>query len=296
MFSSQRTLGLALGLVGVIIFGGTLPVTRLVVQHIDPWFLTAARATIGGVAALIVLLVFRRPMPRGQFGSFATLTLCLVLGFPVLSALALTTVPSAHGGVVLALLPLATAAAAVLVAGERPSPAFWFFAVLGSAIVIVFALRDSALTIVAGDIFLLLSIIVTAPGYALSGRMARTMPGWEVISWALVLGLPFALPAMIWLWPDNAADVPLPAWLGLLYVALMSQYAGFWAWNAGLAMGGVARVGQVQLLQPFVTFVLAALIVGEAIHWELVAFALAVVVVVALGRRAAVQGPPPPGG
>jgi drug/metabolite transporter (DMT)-like permease len=296
MLQSNRFLGLALGVLGVVIFGGTLPATRIVVAHLDPWFLTAARAAIAGLVALAVLLLLRRTIPRGHLGAFATLTLCLVLGFPALSALALTTVPSAHGGVILALLPLATAAAAVVFAGERPSPAFWGFAVLGSAIVLAFALRDSELHIVAGDVYLLLSVVVAAVGYAISGRLSRIMPGWEVISWALVFGLPFALPAMIWLWPHDAGNVPQSAWLGLLYVALMSQYAGFWAWNVALALGGVARVGQLQLLQPFVTFVLAALIVGETIHWEMVAFALAVVAVVALGRRAAVKGPPSPAG
>ncbi len=296
MILSNRTLGLALGLLAVIIFGGSLPATRLAVVDLDPWFVTAARAAIAGLAALAVLALLRRRIPRDHLGAFATLTLCLVLGFPALSALALTTVPSAHGGVILALLPLATAAAAVIFAGERPSPAFWVFAVLGSAIVLVFALRDSELKVVAGDIYLVLSVIVAAIGYAISGRLARIMPGWEVISWALVFGLPFALPAMIWLSPQNAASVPLPAWLGVLYVATMSQYAGFWAWNAALAMGGVARVGQVQLLQPFVTFVIAALIVGETIHGEMIAFAIAVVVVVALGRRATVRGPPAPAG
>ncbi|MCR4282922.1 MAG: DMT family transporter, partial [Bauldia sp.] len=255
---------------------------------LDPMFVTAARAAISGLAGLGVLVFLRRPIPRGHGGAFATLTLCLVLGFPALSTVALTTVPSAHGGVILALLPLATAAAAVVFAGERPSPAFWFFAVVGSAIVLVFALRDSQVAVVAGDIYLVLSVVAAAIGYAISGRLARIMPGWEVITWVVVCGLPFALPAMVWLWPRDAASVPLSAWLGVLYISLMAQYAGFWAWNAALAIGGVARVGQIQLLQPFVTFVLAALFLGETIDGEMIGFALAVVVVVALGRRAAI--------
>jgi drug/metabolite transporter (DMT)-like permease len=206
------------------------------------------------------------------------------------------TVPSAHGGIVLALLPLATAAAAVIFAGERPFPAFWLFAALGSAIVLAYALHESHLQIVAGDIYLLLSVVVAAIGYAISGRLARTLPGWEVISWALVFGLPVTIGATILFWPHDLAAVPLPAWLGVAYVAVMSQYVGFWAWNAALAMGGVARISQVQLLQPFVTFVLSALVLGETISPEMIGFALAVVAVVALGRRAAVKGPLPPEG
>ena len=288
MIRSSHFLGLVLGLVGVVIFGGSLPAARAAVTYLDPWFVTAARAAISGLAGLAVLVFLRRPIPRGHGTAFATLTICLVLGFPILSAIALTTVPSAHGGVILALLPLATAAAAVVFAGERPSPAFWFFAVIGSAIVLAFALRNSQLAVVAGDIYLGLSVIAAAIGYGISGRLARIMPGWEVISWVVVCGLPVALPAMIWLWPDNAASVPLSAWLGVLYVALMAQYAGFWAWNAALGMGGVARVGQVQLLQPFVTFLLAALFLGESIDIEMIGFAIAVVVIVALGRQAAI--------
>jgi drug/metabolite transporter (DMT)-like permease len=296
MPSSNRYLGLALGFLGVVIFGGTFPATRLAVAHVDPWFMTAIRAAIAGVLAALGLILFRRPLPRAHIGAFATLTLCVVIGFPALSALALTTVPSAHGGVVLALLPLATAAAAVIFAGERPSPVFWLFAVLGSAIVLVYALRESHLQIVAGDIYLLLSVVVAAVGYAVSGRLSRLMPGWEVISWALVLGLPFALVATVVLWPHDVSAVPLSSWLGIAYVAAMSQYAGFWAWNTALALGGVARISQIQLLQPFVTFVLSAIVLGETISAEMIVFAVAVVLVVALGRRAAIKGPPAPAG
>ena len=285
---SRRSLGLVFGLTGVTIFGGSFPATRLAVADLDPWFVTAARAAIGGLLALAAVAALRRRLPREHIGPLLVVALCVVLGFPILSAIALTTVPAAHGGVILALLPLATAAAAVIFAGERPSPLFWVFAALGSAIVLVFALRESNLTLVAGDIYLLLSVAAAAIGYAISGRLTRALPGWEVISWALVLTLPVSLAATLLLWPSNVADVSVPAWLGLAYVGAMSQYIGFWAWNAALAIGGVARVGQLQLLQPFVTFALSALVLSETITPETIAFALAVVVVVAIGRRAVV--------
>ena len=280
-------LGLALGLLGVIIFGGSLPGTALAVASLDPWFVTAARAAFAGLAALAILIVLRRRPPWAHFGALLTVMLCLVLGYPALAAIALTTVPSAHGGVILALLPLATAAAAVVFGGERPSRVFWLFAVLGSALVIAFVLRDG-FAIVAGDAYLLIVVAIGGVGYAISGALSRHMHGWEVISWALVIGLPVALPAAVILWPHDMAAVPESSWLGLAYITVMVQYVGFWAWNAGLALGGIARVSQVQLLQPFVTFVLAAIFLGEHIDASMIGFAIAVVAVVALGRRAAV--------
>ncbi len=294
MLQPSRFAGLALGLTGVVIFGGTFPATRIAVMSIDPWFATVSRAAIAGILSAVMLILFRRPLPRAYVREFAALTVCIVFGFAGLSSLALTTVPSAHGGIILALLPLATAAAAVIFAGERPSPVFWVFAVLGSAVVLAYALHESGLRIVPGDILLLASVVVGAIGYAISGRLSRVMPGWEVISWALVFGLPFALVATAWLWPHDLSHVPLGAWIGLAYIGVMSQYVGFWAWNAALAIGGVARVSQVQLLQPFVTFVLAALVLGEAISTEMIVFALLVAAIVAFGRRAAIAGPAVP--
>jgi len=288
MQRSDQTLGLALGLLGVIIFGGSLPATRLAVSGgLDPLFMTAARAALAGLAAVAVLVVMRRRPPWPHFRLLFVAMLCLAILFPGLAAFALTTVPAAHGGVILALLPLATAAAAFAFAGERPSLKFWLFAVLGSALVVAFALRDG-IVVVTGDAYLFLVVIVGGVGYAVSGRLAREMPGWEVISWALVICLPVSLPAAVLLWPHDIDAVETSAWLGLAYSAMMVQYVGFWAWNAGLAIGGVARVGQVQLLQPFVTFVLAAIFLSERIDIVMVGFAIAVVTVVALGRRAAV--------
>ncbi len=288
MHRTNVSLGLALGLLGVIIFGGSLPATRISVAGLDPLFVTAARAAFAGLTALAALIVMRRRPPWTDVRPLFVCTFSLVLIFPLLSALALKTVPSAHGGVILALLPLTTAAAAFIFAGERPSPLFWLFAVLGSALVLAFVLRNGAVAIVAGDALLLVTVVIAAVGYAISGRLARHIPAWEVISWALVIGLPVALPAVFLLWPRDASAVPVSSWIALAYSTVMVQYVGYWAWNAGMALGGVARVGQMQLLQPFVTFVLAAIFLGERIDATMIGFAVAVVAVVALGRRAAI--------
>lgn len=296
MRPQNPSLGLLLGLIGVVMFGGSLPATRAAVAGLDPWFTTLARATIGGALAFACLAVVRPPFPKAHVGRIALIAFCLVIGFPVMMAIASQTVPAAHGGVILGLLPLATAIAAVPIAGERPSAYFWFLSILGAALVATFALRDGDIAIVTGDVYLALSVVLTGIGYTLSGTLARIIAGWAVIAWALVLTLPVAVVGTIALWPPDVAAVPASAWLGLIYVGVFSQFVGFAFWNVALAMGGVARVGQLQLVQPFVTIGLAALMLGETVDAETIVFAIAIVVVVALGRRAAISQRPMPVG
>ena len=291
MMSSRDKLGLMLGVIGVTIFAGSLPATRIAVATLDPWFLTAARAAIAGIASVIVLVVLRRPLPpRDTWLPLVVIAFAIVLGFPIFSAIAMVTVPAAHGAVVIGILPLATSAAAVLLAGERPSTGFWMAGAAGTAIVVLFAFRHGAGGAMAvGDLVLLAAIGSAAVGYTLSGRLTRTMPGWEVISWACAISLPVAAVATWVLWPANIAAVPNEAWWSLAFVGLFSQFIAFFAWNAGLAMGGIARVGQVQLLQPFISVALASVVNNEAIGAETILFAAAVVATVMIGRRMPIQ-------
>jgi drug/metabolite transporter (DMT)-like permease len=194
-------------------------------------------------------------------------------------------VDASHGGVVLGVLPIATALVAVAITHERPGPLFWIASVAGAALVIAFSLRQGGGTFSAGDLLLFGAVAVSAIGYAFSGRLTSHMPGWEVISWILVIGLPLSIPAAALTMPQDAGQIALKPWLGLLYVALFSQWIGFFAWNAGLAMGGIARVSQVQLLQPFVTFALASFFNDETITLQILLFAAAVVVTVAISTR-----------
>jgi len=283
----REKLGLALGFAGVALFGGTLPATRLTVAFIDPLFLSAARATIAGLAGLALLAVTRKPLPpRALWGELVLAGLCTIVGFPVLMALAMVNVPAAHGGVVLGIMPLATVATAALIAHERPSLGFWLASLAGAAIVVVFVLSDTDTRGVAlGDLFLLGTIVAGAFGYTLSGRLSRKLPGWEVISWQVALFLPASALAALLLWPRGLADVPLPAWAGLGYVSLVSQFFAFFVFNAAMAMGGVARVGQLMLLQPFVIVALAAPVNGEPVRLSTLAFAAAVVGTVLIGQR-----------
>jgi len=291
---SRTRLGLLLGLIGVAVFGGTLPATRLAVSAIDPMALTAMRTAIAGICSLVLLLVLRRPLPpRRLWPQIAVAMLGVAVLFPLLMSMGMKTVDASHGGVVLGFLPIATALVAVAITHERPKPLFWIASVIGAGLVIAFALRQGGGTFSTGDLLLFASVAVSAIGYGFSGRLTASMPGWEVISWILVLALPISLPAAALTMPHDLAAIPLKPWLGLLYVALFSQWIGFFAWNAGMAMGGIARVSQVQLLQPFITFALAALFNDETITLSIVLFAAAVVVTVAISARTRGSKPAP---
>ena len=291
MLRSRESLGLVFGLVAVVLFGGSLPATRIAVLDLDPWLVTAARALVAGIVGLSIVVVARVAFPRAYLGRLVAVAACLVIGFPAALALAVVTVPASHGSVVLALLPLATTLGAVVFAGERPSLRFWLLTLAGGALVTVFALRDGDVAIVIGDLFLVAGVLVCGSGYAIAAMLSRSLPGWQVITWAVVLSLPVALPATLILWPADAGAVPAAAWAGVAYGGIVSQFIAYAIWNAALAWGGVARIGQLQLLQPFVTFLIAAPLLGERIDAATVFFAVAVAVVVALGRRAAVARP-----
>ena len=293
MTLSKEHIGALLGLVGVIIFSATLPVTRMALDGFDVVTVTAGRAALAGVLALVLLIAMRRPVPTRYLGRLALVALCLTVGFPGFTALAMKTVASAHGAVVLGILPLATAIAATLVAGERPSIAFFAVALTGAGLVTLFTvLAAGGIDIGIGDVALFAAAAAAALGYALSGTVARVMPGWEVICWVVVIALPFSLAVTLFGAGDQFTTAPAHALAAFVYLGVMSQLVGFFFWNAGLAIGGVAKVGQIQLLQTFFTIGFAALLLGEAIDGFTIGFAVLVAAVVILGRKTRVTGPP----
>ena len=282
----RERLGLSLGFVGMVIFGGTLPATRIAVSAIDPIALTSLRTAIAGLCSLVLLVVLRRPLPpRALWPQLVIAMLCVAILFPYLMSLGVQTVDASHGGVVFGIMPIATALVAVMITHERPRPLFWIASFAGAALVIAFALRQGGGALSTGDLLLFAAVVVSGIGYAFSGRLTSQMPGWEVISWVLVIALPVSIPASALTMPDDVSHIALKPWLGLLYVALFSQWIGFFAWNAGMAMGGIARVAQMQLLQPFVTFALAAYFNGETITPQILLFAAGVVITVAISTR-----------
>lgn len=286
---SRETTGLALGTLGVVIFGGTLPATRIALTIFSPWFVTHGRAALASLAAAILLFIMRKRLPKGDMPALFLAGLLLVFGFPIFSSLALQTVPASHGGVVLGILPLTTSIFAAVIGGERPSVLFWICGVAGAALIVAFAIRDSGMQLSTGDLFLFLAAVSASLGYVVSGKLARHMPGWEVICWSLILTAPISIPAALWSWhPEYAAASP-DAGLAFLYLGFGSMFLGFFAWNVGLGMGGIARVSQVQLLQTFVTLAISAFLLDEHVSGETVLFALGVVAIVALGRRTRVS-------
>lgn len=275
------------GFLGVLIFSGSLPATRAAVVGLDPLFVTVARGAVAGLLAAALLLLFRQRRPaRGDIASLAIVALGVVVGFPLLTGFALRSMTSAHSIVFIGLLPLVTALFGVLRGGERPQRAFWVFSGLGAALVAGFALaQGGGGGSASGDLLMIAAIIVCGLGYAEGARLARKLGGWQVISWALVLALPLMLPLALAGLPASFAAVDGSAWVGLAYVSLFSMLIGFIFWYRGLAQGGIAAVGQLQLLQPFFAFGLAAALLHEPVGWPMLLASLGVVGCVALAKR-----------
>jgi drug/metabolite transporter (DMT)-like permease len=290
----RETQGMLLGLIGVMIFSLTLPMTRIVVAEFSPLLNGLGRALAASVPAAVLLAVRREKLPTWpQIKSLAVVSLGVIVAFPVFSAWAMKSVPASHGAVVNGLQPLCVAIYAAWLSHERPSKAFWASAIAGSAIVVAFALQAGGGAFQAGDLLMLVAVGIGALGYAEGARLARQIGGWQVICWALVVSAPFLLAPVAWLgWEQHVTHpgpVALKTWLAFGYVTLFSQFIGFFAWYAGLAMGGTARVGQVQLLQIFFTMAFSALFFGENVTPITWIFAAAVIATVMLGRKAAVH-------
>ncbi|MDD1004936.1 DMT family transporter [Pseudomonas sp. TNT2022 ID642] len=282
----EKTSGWINGFIGVVIFSGSLPATRLAVLEFDPVFLTVVRAAIAGVLAVALLWLFRERRPaRNQWLSLFIVAMGVVLGFPLLTALALQHVTSAHSIVFVGLLPLATAIFAVLRGGERPRPVFWLFSILGSALVVGFALAQGLTASPTGDLLMLAAILACGLGYAEGAKLSRTLGGWQVICWALLLSLPVMTILSLWLAPASFSTISLSAWLCLGYVSLFSMLIGFVFWYRGLAQGGIAAVGQLQLLQPFFGLALAATLLHEQVSLGMLAVTLGVILCVAGAKK-----------
>ena len=274
------------GFLGVLIFSGSLPATRVAVGDFDPTFLTLARASIAGLLAAAILVVLRQRRPaRADLPALVVVALGVVVGFPLLTALALRHVSSAHAIVFVGLLPLATALFAVLRAGERPRPVFWLFSLLGSAVVAGYALAQGGAASLLGDGLMLAAVLVCGLGYAEGARLSRHMGSWQVICWVLVVSLPLMLPLALWTLPADLTSARWPAWLSLGYVSLFSMLIGFFFWYHGLSRGGIAAVGQLQLLQPFFGLALAGLLLHEQVSPAMAASAAAVAGCVAAAKR-----------
>ena len=292
--------GLWLGLLGVVLFSITLPVTRMAVgtpetPFLSGYFIAFGRAGVAGLLSAVYLYLVKAVPPSfKQSQSLAMVSLGVVFGFPLLTSLAMRYLPAAHASVITGVLPLATAALAARVNRQRPSIGFWFCAVGGCLLVLCFAILRSGQSgwwPQTADLMLLGAMAMAAIGYVWGGRMSTQMPAQNVISWALVLSLPLTLP-LSWL-SRPLEPVPWSAWAGFAYVSLFSMWLGFFAWYRGLALGGTVRVSQVQLLQPFLGMLFAIPILGETLDMMTVGFGLAVIATVFIGRKMPVHSHTP---
>ncbi len=283
---NHRLFGLIHGAIGMAIFAGSLPATRVAVLDFDALFLTAGRAAGAGILAAMLLAVTRQKLPaRADIVPLLVVAAGVVLGFPLLTALALQSVPAAHAIVFVGLLPLVTALFAVMRAAEKPRAAFWAWAVAGSAAVCGYALMHSTGGFAAPDLLMLAAIVACGLGYAEGSRLSQRIGSWQTICWALVLSLPVSLPATLATMPESTAGIGAPAWIGFAYVTLFSMFIGFFFWYRGLALGGIARVSQIQLFQPFLGLALAALVLGETISPDIALVALAIGICVWQARK-----------
>jgi drug/metabolite transporter (DMT)-like permease len=281
-----NTAGWGSGLLGVIIFSASLPATRVAVGDFSPLFLTSIRAVIAALLGAALLLLLRQSRPkRKHLGSLMIVALGVVVGFPLMTALALQHITSARSIVFIGLLPLVTAIFGVVRGGERPRPVFWLFSIAGSILVAGFALTQDGSASMTGDLLMVAAILLCGLGYAEGATLSRSLGGWQVISWALVLALPVMTAAALTVRPDTLYGISLPGWVSLGYVSVFSMLIGFVFWYRGLALGGIAGVGQLQLLQPFFGLLLAGLLLREPVAWTMIAVTALVAACVAGAKR-----------
>lgn len=274
------TAGLGWGFLGVAAFSFTLPLTRIALEGLSPLFIGAGRAVGAALLAATALAVTRQALPRGrQWARLLVVAGGVVAGFPLLTSYALTEVPAAHGAVVIALLPAATAVLAVLRTGERPVRAFWVFSALGAVAAVAFAVAQGGgpSQVQRADVLLFIGVFVCAAGYAEGALLTQELGAWQTISWALVVAAP-VMAVLTWVSVlQQAPGGSLAGWACFAYLSVISMYLGFFAWYHGLALGPMAQVSQVQLVQPVLSIAWAALLLAEQITWLTFVGGLAVI-------------------
>jgi drug/metabolite transporter (DMT)-like permease len=278
--------GTLLAALGVVAFSLTFPSTVWGLESFGPWSLVAVRSALAATIAGTFLLALRVPLPdRSHWASLATVAAGVVVGFPLLTTLALQTSTSSHAAVVVGLLPLTTAAFAALRTGRRPSRTFWAAALAGAAVVIAFTVQQSGGALHTGDLYLFGALLVCAAGYTEGGRLARQMPGWQVIGWALILCLPFAVAGSAVALAFEPVHLGVRGVIGLVWVAAGSTFFGLYVWYRGMAGIGIARASQLQLAQPLLTLVWSVLLLGEELSPAAPLAAVAVLVCIAVTQR-----------
>ena len=287
---SIETKGMLIGFVGISIFSLTLPFTQMAVNEMSPFFVAFARASIAGICALILLIFTKSKFPNKiQIRRLIIIVIGVIYGFPIFTSIAMKTLPSSHSGIVLGILPLAMSLFAAIKYKEKPSSSFWIISIFGTFIVVSYTFIDNNGSLMIEDLWLLFAILFAAIGYSEGGTLAKEMGSIGVISWALVISLPINLFASYLFYEINYSSISFQAIISLTYVGLFSMFIGFFFWYKGIAIGGISRVGQVQLIQPFLTIVGAYFLTNEKITTLNILFAFMVLIVIIIGRKTKIQ-------
>ncbi|WP_439778042.1 DMT family transporter [Lysinibacillus pakistanensis] len=282
-------MGVLLGLLGVICFSLTLPATSVAVEYFGTTFVGLGRAVIASILVAIILIGRKEKLPSArQFKSLVIVSLGAVLGFPLLTSWAMTSLPVSHGAVELALLPLATAGFAMMRAGEMPSLKFWLSSIAGALAVIIYAIYLGLGQLHIADFALLAAVVILGLSYAEGGLLAQEIGSWQVIAWAIIIAVPVLIIPVSLNVSGEMLHAPLKAWISFLYLAIVSQFLAYVAWYGGMAMGGISRVSQIQYLQPFLMIIFAALFLHESISVFTIVIAIAVVLSVIIGKNASI--------
>ncbi|WP_017257649.1 DMT family transporter [Pedobacter arcticus] len=274
------------GFIGVLIFSGSLPATRIAVMGFNPIFVTVARASVAGLLAVFVLLFFNQRRPtKKQFSQLIVTAIGVVIGFPLFSAMALKHITSASSVVFIGILPLLTAIFGVIRNEEKPHPAFWLFSILGASLVVGFAVYQGVSNSPTGNLLMLLAVVLCGLGYAEGAKLSKSLGGWQVISWALAIALPLMILLLFYFFPPTLRGISIASWLGLGYVSVFSMFIGFIFWYRGLAQGGTASVSQLQLLQPFFGLALATSLLQEEVSTLMMLVTIGVILCVVASRK-----------
>ena len=282
-------LGVAIGFLGVVVFAGSIPATSLAIEGFSPLFTTSARALIAGIAGGIILLVMRRPVPKKHVKTLLWIAFLIAFFFPLMMALSLKEVGPAHGSVVLGLIPILSSSISVVITKTKPPLIFWVISAASGIIVTIFALYESGTGIALADVFMVIGAAATALGYNIATKLSGEMPAWEVIAWSVCLFIPASLLASALTWngmPVATADTSVTMiWSGLIYLGLFSMLIGYMLFTMGLKLGGVARIGQLQYLQVFLSLGMAAMINNDPLRLETMLTATLVTILVVLAMR-----------
>lgn len=288
--SKKEKMGIILGLLGVICFSLTLPATSVAVEYFGTTVVGLGRGVIASILVAIILIGRKERLPTAhQFKSLLMVSLGAVLGFPLLTSWAMTSLPVSHGAVELALLPLATAGFAMMRAGEIPSRKFWLSSIAGALAVIIYAIYLGLGQLHIADFALLAAVVILGLSYAEGGMLAQELGSWQVIAWAIIIAVPFLIIPVSLNVSGEMLHAPLKAWISFLYLAIVSQFLAYVAWYGGMAMGGISRVSQIQYLQPFLMIIFAALFLHESITVFTIVIAIAVVLSVIIGKNASIE-------